>query len=191
MIHENTTGVDTGLACLVMLSRLHGQPADPGQLQHQFGQSGKQFNIADILRGAKSIGLKAKSIQSDWIRLAKTQLPAMGQHSDGHFFILAKVAENKILIQDPVQQNPETLNRQEFEALWNGQLILLTRRAGLLGEIRKFDFSWFIPAILKYKRLLSEVLIASFFIQIFALVTPLFFQVVIDKVLVRNLNFFP
>ena len=63
---------------------------------------------------------------------------------------------------------------------------MLTRRAGNLGGFKKFDFSWFIPAILKYKKLLSEVIIASFFIQLFALVTPLFFQVVIDKVLVHR-----
>jgi subfamily B ATP-binding cassette protein HlyB/CyaB len=184
--NEDTAGVDTGLACLVMLTRLHGLPADPGQLQHQFGQSGQKFNIAEILRGARSIGLKAKSINSHWTRLANKRLPAIGQHTDGHFFILAKVADDKVLIQDPVQQNPVTLTRDEFEAIWNGQIILLTRRAGLLGEISKFDFSWFIPAILKYKRLLGEVLIASFFIQFFALVTPLFFQVVIDKVLVHR-----
>jgi len=51
---------------------------------------------------------------------------------------------------------------------------------------RRFDFSWFVPAILKYRRLLGEVLVASFFIQLFALITPLFFQVVIDKVLVHQ-----
>jgi len=65
-------------------------------------------------------------------------------------------------------------------------LILMARRAGVMSEIRKFDFSWFIPAILKYKRFLGDVLLASFFIQLFALVTPLFFQVVIDKVLVHK-----
>jgi subfamily B ATP-binding cassette protein HlyB/CyaB len=56
----------------------------------------------------------------------------------------------------------------------------------LRPEDRKFDFTWFIPAIVKYRKLLGEVLIASFFIQLFALLTPLFFQVVIDKVLVHK-----
>lgn len=50
----------------------------------------------------------------------------------------------------------------------------------------KFDISWFIPAIIKHKKLLTEVLVASFFIQLFALITPLFFQVIIDKVLVHR-----
>lgn len=55
-----------------------------------------------------------------------------------------------------------------------------------MEELRRFDFSWFIPAVLKYRRFLAEVLLASFFIQLLALITPLFFQVVIDKVLVHR-----
>jgi len=183
---QNNREVDSGLLCLIMLSRLHGTPADPGQLKHQYGESGSQFSDSEILRGAKSIGLKARSIHSNQDKLAKTQLPAIAQDKDGQYFILAELEEDKVLIQDPRNQGPESLNLEEFQQRWNGQLILITRRAGILGEIRKFDFSWFIPAILKYKKLLFEVLLASFFIQIFALITPLFFQVVIDKVLVHR-----
>jgi len=169
-----------------MLSRLHGTPADPGQLKHQYGESGKQFTDSEILCGAKSIGLKARSISSNQDKLAKTQLPAIAQDIDSQYFILAQIEDDKVLIQDPRNQSPESLNYEKFQERWNGQLILITRRAGILGEIRRFNFSWFIPAILKYKKLLIEVLFASFFIQIFALITPLFFQVVIDKVLVHR-----
>ncbi len=184
---EASSQLDAGLICLVMLSRLHGLPADPEQLQHQFGQADSLFSDSEILRAAKSLGLKARSISSTPERLNKTQLPAIAQHTDGHYFILAQVSEDKILIQDPLnQQGPESLSMEVFKERWNGQLILVTRRAGILGEMRKFDFSWFVPAILKYKKLLAEVLLASFFIQIFALITPLFFQVVIDKVLVHR-----
>lgn len=178
--------VDSGLVCLVMLSRLHGMPADPGQLKHHYGRSEHQFTESEILRGAKSIGLKARAISSSQDRLAKTQLPAIAQHQDGHYFVLAQLNEDKVLIQDPLNQGPESLSFDEFNERWNGQLILVTKRAGILSELKKFDFSWFVPAILKYKKLLLEVLLASFFIQIFALITPLFFQVVIDKVLVHR-----
>ena len=78
------------------------------------------------------------------------------------------------------------MKRAEFEALWDGQLVLMTRRAGLLDLSRRFDISWFLGAIHKYRRALSGVLVASFFLQLFALVSPLFFQVVIDKVLVHR-----
>src|SRR4029077_17978474 len=73
-----------------------------------------------------------------------------------------------------------------FEAIWDRRLILMARRASLLDLTRRFDITWFLGALHKYRRLLSEVLLASFFLQVFALVSPLFFQVVIDKVLVHR-----
>jgi subfamily B ATP-binding cassette protein HlyB/CyaB len=70
--------------------------------------------------------------------------------------------------------------------MWDGRLVLMARRASLSDLSRRFDITWFLGAIHKYRRLLGEVLIASFFLQLFALVSPLFFQVVIDKVLVHR-----
>lgn len=177
---------DTGLACLVIISSVYGLPADASQLRHQYGISGKKFTLGEIIRSAKSLGLKAKEITSDWSRLIKTQLPAIARHNDGHFFIITKVKEEQALVHDPLEGRPVIVDADQLRKNWDGRLILITKRAGILGEIRKFDFSWFVPFILKYRKLLGEVLLASFFIQLFALVTPLFFQVVIDKVLVHR-----
>lgn len=100
--------------------------------------------------------------------------------------MLARIDQERVLVQDPQQPRPTILPRAVFENAWNGRVILLTKRANLRPEDRKFDFTWFIPAIVKYRKLLGEVLLASFFLQLFALLTPLFFQVVIDKVLVHK-----
>jgi ATP-binding cassette, subfamily B, bacterial HlyB/CyaB len=78
------------------------------------------------------------------------------------------------------------MTRAELENIWDGRIILMARRAGLIELSRRFDISWFLGAIHKYRRHLTEVLVASFFLQLFSLVSPLFFQVVIDKVLVSR-----
>ena len=78
------------------------------------------------------------------------------------------------------------MTRAEFEAVWDGHIVLLTRRAALTDLARRFDVTWFLGAIHKYRHMLGEVLLASFFLQVFALVSPLFFQIVIDKVLVHR-----
>ena len=78
------------------------------------------------------------------------------------------------------------LPRTIFETAWSGRLILFTKRANPRPQDHRFDFTWFFPAIVKHRKLLGEVLLASFFLQLFALLTPLFFQVVIDKVLVHK-----
>lgn len=174
----------SGLAAFVLLLRYHGAAVDPQQLRHQF--AGTSIGIPEMLRAAKEFQLKARAITSDWSRLTQTPLPALAENGKGGFFIIAKVVEEAVLIQDPLVGRPQSVSRAELEASWTGRLVLMTKRAGLGDLARRFDISWFLQAMHKYRRLLAEVLIASFFLQIFALISPLFFQVVIDKVLVHR-----
>lgn len=188
MEHQtNNQTIDTGLACLILLSRFHNQPADPEQLRHELAvKSEEQFTKSQILRAAKLLKLKAKSFKSSFEKIHKIALPCMGIDKSGNFFIVARANEEQVLIQDPKEQGPKTLSFDEFKSLWSGEVILVAKRTLLPGMSGKFDISWFIPSIIKYKKLLYDVLIASFFIQILALVTPIFFQVVIDKVLAHQ-----
>ena len=180
------TMVDSGLACLVMLARFHQIAADPAQLAHQFRADGQPFGQAEILLAAKHLGLQAKPVKATIERLDRTPLPAMAVDAGGGYFILARFDADKALIHDPRVERPQVVMRDELLARWTGGLILFTSRASLIGEMAKFDFSWFVPAVVKYRKLLSEVLFVSFVLNLFALVTPLFFQVVMDKVLVHR-----
>src|SRR5262249_17595882 len=121
-----------------------------------------------------------------WERLANTPLPGIAVLRGGGFIILGKVAGDQVLVHRPSSPRPEEMTRAEFEAIWDGRLVLMARRASLTELSRRFDITWFLGAIHKYRHLLTEVMVASFFLQLFALVSPLFFQVVIDKVLVHR-----
>ena len=151
----------------------------------------------DLLRAAQHLGLKAKLVKTTLERLALTPLPAlalMRQASAGgppDTVILAQCDASRVLIQgasgnDGNGGRPTIEPIDVFAGQWTGQLILITSRASLAGELAKFDFSWFIPALVKYRKLLGEVLLISFMLQLFGLVSPLFFQVVMDKVLVHK-----
>lgn len=181
-----TVSVDTGLVCLVMLARLHDVAADPSQLAHEFRVNGRDFSVADILLAAKRLRLKAKSVFIKSDRLEKTPLPVIACDRNGRFFVLAKYRENKALIHDPISGRAEVLTAKELADRWTGEIILLASRASRAAELTKFDFTWFIPAVVKYRKLLGEVLLVSFVLQLFALITPIFFQVVMDKVLVHH-----
>jgi subfamily B ATP-binding cassette protein HlyB/CyaB len=172
--------------CLLILARFYDLPADGSQLRHQFAQSGQLLSDTDLLRAAKHLGLKAGLLKSEWGKLPGTPFPAVAKRTDGRYVVLAKIDGDKALIQDPVEGRPLVLSREQFEAAWTGELLLFTKRANLRLQDLKFDFTWFIPALVKYRKFLGEVLIASFFLQLFALLTPLFIQVVIDKVLVHK-----
>src|SRR5215470_2792364 len=174
---------DSGLEALVMLLRLQGVAADAGQIRHRLGTD--KIGAPEMLRCAKDLGLKARACSTKWSRLARTPLPAIAALRDGGFLVLAKAGDDKVLVQSP-QTRPALMTQPEFVAIWDGTLILMARRVGLSDITRRFSITWFLGAIHKYRRLLGEVLLASFFLQLFALVSPLFFQVVIDKVLVHR-----
>lgn len=182
----DTSLVGSGLAALVMLARFHNVAASPEQLAHELADSGKPFGRSEILLAAKQLGLKASLTRTNLDRLSQTPLPAIAADQAGGFFIIARIDDGKALIHDPQAQRPEVLSFEDLQARWTGELILIRSEASLAGELSKFDFTWFIPAIVKYRKLLGEVLLVSFVLQIFALITPLFFQVVMDKVLVHR-----
>ena len=167
-----------------MLLRFQGLSVDPGQIRHQLGTDA--IGVPEMLRCANQLGLKARESRTRWDRLPRTPLPGIAVSRDGGFLLLGRASEDKILVRVPDQPRPQLMTRAELEAVWEGRLVLMTRRAKLADLSRRFDVTWFLGAVHKYRGLLSEVLLASFFIQLFALISPLFFQVVIDKVLVHR-----
>lgn len=159
---------DPGLTALVMLLQLHGVAAEAGQISHRCGSV--TIGVTEMLRCAKELGLKARAFKTKWHRLARTPLPAIAALADGGFLILGKVSDDQVLVQRTTMPRPEVLSRSDFETLWNGGLVLMARRASLSDLSRRFDITWFLGAIHKYRRQLGEVLFASFFLQLFALV---------------------
>ncbi|MFM0658506.1 type I secretion system permease/ATPase [Paraburkholderia sediminicola] len=185
--HESAAStIDPGIFCLVMLARYHGVAADPDQLAHEFKPGIERLDTTQLLLAAKSLGLNAKHTKVRWERLDRVALPAVAIDNAGDFFVIGRIEKSKAVIQHPDAAQPVSVDIEVLKGDWSGELILFTSRASILGELTKFDFTWFIPALIKYRRLLCEVLVVSFFIQVLALITPLFFQVVMDKVLVHH-----
>ncbi|GHD81698.1 peptidase C39 [Vogesella fluminis] len=170
----------------MLLAQFHGVAADPDQLAHQFAVNGNRFTETDLLLAAKSLSLKTSFVQQPLERLARVNLPAMVMRDDGEHLILARVEGDKYLVHDLKAGRPLVLSEADFTARYQGRLLMMASRASVAGSLSKFDFTWFIPAIVKYRRLLLETLAVSLVLQLFALITPLFFQVVMDKVLVHR-----
>ena len=180
------TALDSGLTALTTLLRVQGIAVDAEQLRHQLGTAGTKVGVLEILRGARQFGLKARCLTTRWVRLPHTPLPGIAALRDGSFLLLGKATDNKVLVHVPGADQAELVEREAFEKIWDGRLVLITKRAALGDLSRRFDLTWFLSAVHKYRGLLSEVLLASFFLQLFALLSPLFFQVVIDKVLAHR-----
>ena len=181
----DTPDLDSGALCLHFLLAYHGIRSAPEQIYHDFASPDGGMDLIALVRAARKHGLKAKIVSSSFKQLAKLPLPAIAEQNDGTFVIVAQVADGRVLLQR-AHSAPEEQAQAAFEAEWSGRLVLLARRASDMVSDLKFGLRWFLPVIAKYKKLFSEVLLASFFLQSFGLITPLFFQVIIDKVLVHR-----
>ena len=178
------------------MAALHGIAADEAQLRHQHGR--EPFDLQRLLLAAQQLGLNARAVRQDPRRLARAPLPAVARDAAGRFFVVARIegaaalpagtelpGSTRVLIQR-AGEPPAVIALEELLRTWTGELILFTSKASFSGQMAKFDFTWFIPAVVKYRRLLAEILLISLVLQLIGLATPLFFQVVMDKVLVNH-----
>ncbi|HEX8419285.1 MAG TPA: cysteine peptidase family C39 domain-containing protein [Sphingomonas sp.] len=188
-------GVDSGLVAFLQLLAFLQVNADARQILHERGGGTAPFDVGDMLRTAKRLGIKARSVTSSPDKLPDAPLPAIAEARDGGFFLIARATQPpaqageeygmRALIQRPDAGRPELWTEAQLAEHWTGRLVLMTREA-LAGSKRRFDVTWFLPFLVKYRQPLIQVLVASFVIQIVALVSPIFFQLIIDKVLVNG-----
>jgi subfamily B ATP-binding cassette protein HlyB/CyaB len=180
-----STTREATLSCVSTLLRYHGLAVGFDALNREL-TGVAEVNADEIVRIARRQGLKARGVTSTYARLAGVALPALARTMDGGFLIIARHAGEKVLVHRGVGNRSELIDKADFEAIWDHHLVLITRRTSLSDLNRQFGIPWFMAAIYKYRAVLSQVLLASFFLQVFALVSPLFFQVVVDKVLVHR-----
>jgi subfamily B ATP-binding cassette protein HlyB/CyaB len=182
---------ESGLVAFAALLAMHRIAVDPAQLRHSLGHS-HPIGSADLLRLAKhEKDVRARAVRTHYDKLGRTPLPALANGPRG-WFILGRVEGDEALIQLAVPQAGQQglpilkVTREQLEAMWSGELVLLTTRESVLGAGRRFDVTWFIPQIVKYRRLIGEVLLITLGLNLLGLAAPLFFQNVVDKVLVHD-----
>jgi subfamily B ATP-binding cassette protein HlyB/CyaB len=178
----------SGIICLCVVAARHQKTADPVQLTRALGfDPAAPVDDAQVLLAARELGLKARSARTDWDALPRLAFPLVAELKTGEFVVLLRgEADGRVLVGDPRRPRPERMSRDQWEAAASGRIVLVKSRLRLDNPNRPFDLFWFVPAIWKYRRIIGEILGASFVIQLFGLATPLFTQVVIDKVLVHK-----
>lgn len=180
---------DSGLSALALVSSFHQVPCDSGQLAHELGVGERPSSAIDIVRGAKLLGLKARILKNQKpSRLESIPLPAILQTKDGRFVLIGRRHEDGTYrIIDAATRQVEQPKAADFAAeTWDGTIVLVARRARMTDTPPEFGLAWFRPSLWRYRKPLMSVIVASLFVQLCALITPLFMQITIDKVLVHK-----
>lgn len=177
---------DPGVGALVLIARYHKLSADAQQIRHTAGIGTARLSERDLILAARSLGLKTRMVNVPEKRLATTPFPALALDTQGEHLIVTACDGERVLVLRAGADKPEMIDATVLFERCQGRFILFASRASLTGDLAKFDFTWFIPAIVKYRKILLETFLVSALIQLFGLVSPLMFQVVMDKVLVNR-----
>ncbi|NGZ05432.1 MAG: peptidase domain-containing ABC transporter [Magnetococcales bacterium] len=179
----------SALRCLFLLCRHHGVDITPEQL---LGAREADI-VGSMLRLMQETGLKGAVLTGrKWRDLTGLggAYPVLAETRDGHWLVVTRVArasddEESVTLLDPrwEQGGPRLLNRREFEADWSGVLILCKREHEQEITRKPFGLSWFLPEIFNQGKLLRNVAIAAILSSFLGLATPVFFNIMIDRVI--------
>ena len=181
------TTLDSGVACFQMLSKHFGMPFRKEVIKRVLTEQLERTPTLSLpLCGAVSelMGLNPQLINIPAQAITRLEGPCLVTWQDG-LAIIYEFSETELVIAVP-ELGVRRYKPEDFIETWGdgGEVLLIKKTKETPQE--RFGLSWFLPALQKYKRVLIEVFVASFFVQLFQLANPLMIQVIIDKVISQN-----
>ena len=180
--------VEETSACFLMFGKYMNVPVKKDLIEsiigNQYSRNG-QISLQDCGGVGVVLGLKAQVVSFGFEALARLKLPALIGWNKS-YALLYRVSSKSVTLAVPSSSGIRVMSIKEFQEKWDhpGEALVLDVREDT--PEKKFGFDWFAPSIKKYRMVLGEVMIASFFTQIMTLVNPLLFMVIIDQVIVKN-----
>jgi subfamily B ATP-binding cassette protein HlyB/CyaB len=183
----------TVIQCLTAIAQHHGLQVNPERLIDDYALGAEEPAAPLLLRMAGDIGLKAKVDKLSWEGLLGQGgvFPLMARLDNGNAVIVVGAraeGDGKVAMLDPLEQGAGVLllDRAQFASRWRGEVVFIKRQHALADPNQPFSLRWFIPEILKQKAAFRDIAIAAIAMHFLALASPVFFQLVIDKVLVHQ-----
>ena len=177
---------DCGAACLAMILRYYGKHVSINRLRDLANVSREGATLYSVAEAAETLGFHSRGIRASYEHLEKVETPAIAHWEGFHYIVLYEATPDRVVVADPAM-GLRRLTREEFLKGWTGYLLLLQPTQKLEGvEESKTTFGRFLPLIKPYRKFLLEILLASLVVQLFGLASPIFTQVIVDKVLVHK-----
>jgi subfamily B ATP-binding cassette protein HlyB/CyaB len=183
----------SGITALERVAAYYGIRTDHQAVIHELALAGRTATTADIVRAASMVGLSAEARAGlAGEQLAQLPRPCIIRLKSGEYVALGQQFPSKVQVFRGVEGPPELRDTKDIVEQWSGEALLITKPApatdedGASGKEARFGIGWLIPTMMKHRSTVISVLITSLFLQVFALGSPLLFQVIIDKVLVHE-----
>ncbi|TRV43694.1 MAG: ATP-binding cassette domain-containing protein [Microcystis panniformis Mp_MB_F_20051200_S9] len=177
---------DCGAACLVMISRYWGKRFSVNRIRDIANVDRNGASLRGLVAAAESVGFSTRPVKASLDQLAKQPLPAIAHWEGKHYIVVYEITRKEVIIGDPAI-GQLTLTYREFREKWTGYTLLLQPTAFLKNTQETVTPFWqFFELMKPYSLVLFEVFIASLLIQIFGLITPIFTQLILDRVVVQR-----
>ncbi|AKG20242.1 peptidase domain-containing ABC transporter [Calothrix sp. 336/3] len=183
---EQQSASDCGVACLVMIGRYWGKSFSINRLRDLANVNRIGVSLRGLASAAESIGFASRPVKASLDKLAQQRLPAIAHWEGNHYIVVYEVTKKQVIVGDPAI-GQRTLSHHQFQADWTGYALILQPTA-LLKESEEANTPfWQLFELVKpHWQVLLEVFIASVLIQLFGLITPLFTQLLLDRVIVQG-----
>lgn len=178
--------IQSGLIAFDVICKINNIPVDLRAIVRENGITNEEISVEELLLIAKHAEFKAKLKNIDLSDAKKYPFPAIFILKNKTYGVILKpdFENEKALVFIPEEQKAREVTFEELSEIGSGEYIFLSHKR--INEQIKFGFKWFFIEIMKYKRIIAEVMLGSFVVQLFGLVTPLFTQVILDKVIVHR-----
>ena len=196
-LQEVDSAKQSSLFCLCNIAKHHGVNMDIRRVMHDYAIGEDEPRDTLFYQIAADYEFKIKQRKLDWKRLLQlgSAYPAIGIKKNGKKILLCGVRPNQDEVMEIAVIDPENktagnrfdfMDQAKFEEIYDGKCILLKKTYRLSDENQPFSLRWFIPEFLKLKGIFAQIALTVGIITLLSLVVPLFFQIVVDKVLVHK-----
>jgi ATP-binding cassette, subfamily B, bacterial HlyB/CyaB len=183
---EQQSAADCGATCLAMISLYWGKRLSLNTLRELAGVGRSGASLKNLAKTAETLGYQARPVRASLNRLLEQKNPWIAHWQGDHYVVVYPIKGDRLLVADPAQ-GKRYFSRQEFVQGWTGYALLLDPTE-ILGSIAtdKPSFNRFFRLLFPYRALGLQVILISLLIQVFGLITPLFTQIILDKVVVNR-----
>lgn len=177
---------DCGAACLIMIGQYWGKKFSLNRVRDIANVTRNGSSLRGLSAAAESIGFLTRPVKASLDQLAKQHLPAIVHWQGKHYIVVYEITRSQVVICDPAV-GQKTLSYREFLANWTGYALLLQPTPFLKETPNTQTSFWqFFELIKPHGLVVFEVFVASVFIQVFGLITPIFTQLILDRVVVQR-----
>jgi ATP-binding cassette subfamily B protein len=183
---EQQSAADCGPTCLRIISQYWGKDFSINWLRELAAVGRSGASLKNLAKAAEALGYNARPVRASLSSLAEQKNPWIAHWEGDHYVVVYEIKGDQVVIADPAF-GINKVTRQTFSNSWTGYGLLLEPTQSLFAvPNQKRSLSQFIQLLVPYRSLAIQVIIASLLIQLFGLVTPLFTQIILDRVVVNK-----